>query len=83
MDLQQKHSGLNEQLGKVFKENADMITFLKEKEQLIRKLEADLSMATHQCEEENREKIDALDRIKNLEQVVDKVKHFLFVNQIN
>jgi hypothetical protein len=73
MELQHKHSGLNEQLGKVFKENADMITYLKEKEQLIRKLEADLSHVNHQYEEENREKLDALDRIKNLEQVVDKV----------
>jgi hypothetical protein len=77
MELQHKHSGLNEQLGKVFKENADMITYLKEKEQLIRKLEADLSHINHQYEEENREKLDALDRIKNLEQVVDKVKIYL------
>ena len=77
MELQHKHSGLNEQLGKVFKENAEMITFLKEKEQLVRKLEADLSHINHQYEEENREKLDALDRIKNLEQVVDKVNKFI------
>ena len=77
MELQHKHSGLNEQLGKVFKENAEMITFLKEKEQLVRKLEADLSHINHQYEEENREKLDALDRIKNLEQVVYKVNKFI------
>ena len=73
MELQQKHVNLNEQLGKVFKENADMITLLKEKEQLIRKFEADLSSINHKHDQVVREKLDALDRIRNLEQVVDKV----------
>lgn len=34
LDLQHKHTALNEQLGKVFKENAEMILLLKEKEQV-------------------------------------------------
>jgi hypothetical protein len=40
---------------------------------LIRKFEADLSLINHKYEQESRDKLDALDRIKNLEQVVDKV----------
>jgi hypothetical protein len=34
MELQLKHTNLNEQLSKVFKENAEMIMLLKEKEQV-------------------------------------------------
>ena len=34
MELQQKHVNANEQLSKLFKENAEMITLLKDKEQV-------------------------------------------------
>lgn len=34
MELQQKHVNANEQLSKLFKENAEMISLLKDKEQV-------------------------------------------------